>query len=95
MKASFSGININSTRDDFLIALLKGNNLYMASHLSEVSKVVKLNQSLKLTGGAVKIRNMRDVKRKWIGEYQFKYVDQSSLQGAARLGKIYFENLNN
>jgi len=94
MKASFSGININSTRDDFLMALLKGNNLYMASHLSEVSKVVKLNRSLKLTGGAVNIRNMGDVKRKWIGEYQFEYIDQSSLQGAAMLGKIYFEHCN-
>jgi len=41
------------------------------------------------------IRNMSEVKRKWIGEYNYKYIDQSSLHGAAKLGKIYFENLNN
>ena len=95
LKASFSGLNVNTTRDDFLMAMLKGNNLYLSSHLSEVSDVVKLNQTLKLTGGAVNIRNMEVVKRKWIGEYQFNYIDQSSLHGAAKLGKLYFENLNN
>ncbi len=95
LKASFSGLNVNTTRDDFLMAMLKGNNLYLSSHLSEVSAVVKLNQTLKLTGGAVNIRNMEEVKRKWIGEYQFNYIDQSSLHGAAKLGKLYFENLNN
>ena len=95
LKATFSGIDVNTTRDDFLMALLKGNNLYLASHLSEVSPVVKLSKSIKLTGGAGNIRNMDKVKRKWIGDYQFEYIDQSSLQGAAKLGKLYFENLNN
>lgn len=94
LKASFSGIDVNTTRDDFLMALLKGNNLYLASHLSEVSQVVKLNRNIKLTGGAGNIRNMEKVKRKWIGDYQFEYIEQSSLQGAAKLGKLYFENLN-
>ncbi|HEX7585070.1 MAG TPA: hypothetical protein VF373_10310, partial [Prolixibacteraceae bacterium] len=95
LKASFSGIDVNTTRDDFLIALLKGNNLYMASHLDEVSGKVDLSRTIKLTGGAQNIRNMDEVKRKWIGDYQFEYIDQSSLQGAAILGKIYFENCKN
>lgn len=94
LKAGFSGIDVNTTRDDFLMALLKGNNLYLASHLSEVSPVVKLNRNIKLTGGAGNIRNLDKVKRKWIGDYGFKYIDQSSLQGAAKLGKLYFENCN-
>jgi xylulokinase len=91
LKAGFSGIDVNTTRDDFLMALLKGNNLYLASHLSEVSPVVKLSRNLKLTGGAANIRNMDKVRRKWIGDYRFEYIDQSSLQGAAKLGKLYFE----
>ncbi|NQU88532.1 MAG: hypothetical protein HQ541_22520 [Mariniphaga sp.] len=95
LKAGFSGIDVNTTRDDFLMALLKGNNLYMASHLAEVSKFITLSNTVKLTGGAMNIRNMSEVKRKWIGEYNYKYIDQSSLHGAAKLGKIYFENLNN
>lgn len=94
LKAGFSGIDVNTTRDDFLMALLKGNNLYLASHLSEVSPMVKLNPNIKLTGGAGNIRNMDKVKKKWIGDYRFEYIDQSSLQGAAKLGKLYFENLN-
>jgi len=94
LKGSFSGIYVNTTRDDFLMAVLKGNNLYLASHLSEVSPVVKLNRNIKLTGGAGNIRNLDKVKRKWIGDYGFEYIDQSSLQGAAKLGKLYFENCN-
>jgi len=94
LKAGFSGIDVNTTRDDFLMALLKGNNLYLASHLLEVSPVVKLSRKIKLTGGAGNIRNLDKVKRKWIGDYQFEYIEQSSLQGAAKLGKLYFENLN-
>ena len=93
LKAAFSGIDVNTTRDDFLMALLKGNNLYLATHLAEISKVTKLNNTLKLTGGAMNIRNMVDVKKKWIGEYNYLYIDQSSLHGAAKLGKLYFENL--
>lgn len=90
LKAGFSGVDVNTTRDDFLMAVLKGNNLYLASHLSEVSSVVKLNSIIKLTGGAGNIRNLDKVKKKWIGDYRFEYIEQSSLQGAAKLGKLYF-----
>ena len=93
LKACFSDIDINTSRDNFLMAILKGNNLYMASHLDEVSKFTELNNTIKMTGGAMNIRNMSEVKRKWIGEYDYKYIDQSSLHGAAKLGKLYFENL--
>lgn len=94
LKASFSGIDVNTTRDDFLMSLLNGNNQYLASHLADVSDVVKLGRSVKLTGGAQKIRKMDEIKKKWIGDYQFEYIDQSSLLGAAKLGKLYFNNLN-
>jgi hypothetical protein len=57
-------------------------------------KVVKPGSKIKLTGGAGNIRNMEKVRRKWIGDYQFEYIEQSSLQGAAKLGKLYFENQN-
>jgi sugar (pentulose or hexulose) kinase len=95
LKASFSGIDVNTNRDDFLIALLKGNNRYLASHLEELNEKVILNRKMKLTGGAQNIRNMEEVKQKWIGDYQFEYVDQSSLHGAAKLGQYYLENLKN
>ena len=95
LKADFLGFDINATRDDFLMAILKGNNQYMASHLSEVSKFTNLGKSIKLTGGAMNIPSMSIIKRKWIGEYQYKYIDQSSLHGAAKLGKLYYDNLKN
>ncbi len=93
LKAGFTGVDVNTSREDFLMALLKGNSMYMASHIEEVAPVVNLSRKIKLTGGAANIKNMEKVKRKWLGNYEFEYIDQSSLQGAARLGKIYFENL--
>jgi xylulokinase len=94
LKAGFSDIDVNTTRDDFLMSILKGNNQYLASHLEDVAKVLKPDNKIKLTGGAGNIRNMEKVRRKWIGDYQFEYIEQSSLQGAAKLGKLYFENQN-
>lgn len=93
LKASFSDVDINTTRDSFLISVLKGNNQYMASHLKEISKYVKLNNTIKLTGGAASVKSMDQVKLKWLGKYDYKYVDQSSLHGAAKLGGLYFKNL--
>jgi xylulokinase len=95
LKAAFVGLDLNTTRDDFLMALLKGNHEYLATHLSEVGKVVQLSNEIKLTGGASGIKNMEKVKQKWIGDYRFSYIDQSALQGAAALGKLYFENRKN
>jgi len=93
LKASFSGIDINCTRDDFLMAILKGNNLYMASHLVELEKFMELSSTIKVTGGAMNIRNMSKIKSKWMGEYNYEYIGQSSLLGAAKLGRLYFKNL--
>lgn len=90
LKASFSGVDVNTSRDEFLLALLKGNNEYLASHLEKVAPVVSLSRKIKLTGGALGIGNMEDVKRKWIGDYEFEYIEQSSLHGAAKLGELYF-----
>lgn len=93
LKASFSGFDAGTTREDFLMALLKGNNLYMASHLAEVSKFTAINEKVKLSGGAMNIRNMENVKRKWVGNYHYEYIEQSSLHGAAKLGKLYFDQI--
>jgi xylulokinase len=93
LKAGFSGIDVTTTRDDFMIALLKGNNLYLASHLKEIAKVVNLNKRIKITGGAVQIPHMDKVKQKWIGDYHYTPIEQSALQGAAKLGKIDYKPL--
>jgi sugar (pentulose or hexulose) kinase len=92
LKAAFSGLDVNCTRDDFLMAILKGNHEYLASHLKVVGKIVELGNEIKITGGASNIRNMDKVKQKWIGDYRFSYIEQSALQGAATLGKLYLEN---
>jgi len=41
------------------------------------------------TGGGAKIRGFLEAKKRWTGDFEFRYQDQSSLLGAALLGQFY------
>jgi hypothetical protein len=41
------------------------------------------------TGGGAKIRGFLEAKKRWTGDLEFRYQDQSSLLGAAMLGQFY------
>ena len=89
MKASFSGVTLETTRDDLLVSLIRGNALYQGTHLKEVGGMMKLGRKVITTGGAAKIRGYLEAKKRWTGDYEYQYQDQSSLLGAAMLGQFY------
>jgi len=90
LKASFSGLTLETTRDHMLLSLIKGNNLYQGQHLNEVARLVKLGRKVMTTGGGAKIRGFLEVKKRWMGkDFEYVYQDQSSLLGAAMLGQFY------
>jgi hypothetical protein len=35
---------------------------------------------------------MNRIKKRWMGNYEYEYQDQSSLLGAAMLGKMYLDS---
>jgi len=45
--------------------------------------------TLVTTGGGARIRGYMAVKRRWTGDFEYDYQDQSSLLGAALLGRVH------
>jgi sugar (pentulose or hexulose) kinase len=89
LKASFSGLTLETTRERMLLGLIKGNAAYHGQHLKEVAGLVKLGRRVMTTGGGAKIKGFLEVKKRWTGDFDYQYQDQSSLLGAAMLGEFY------
>ena len=89
LKASFEGITLETNREALLLSLIRGNASYHGQHLREVGRMVKLGRRVMTTGGGAKIRGYMDVKRRWTGDFEYEYQDQSSLLGAAMLGRVH------
>jgi hypothetical protein len=51
--------------------------------------MVSLSSKIMTSGGVSKIKHFLEAKRRWTGDFQFLYRDQSSLLGAAMLGQFY------
>ena len=89
MKASFTGVTLETGRDDMLLSLIRGNAAYHGDHLREVGALVPIGHRVMTTGGGAKIRGYMDAKRRWTGDFEYEFQDQSSLLGAAILGCIH------
>jgi sugar (pentulose or hexulose) kinase len=84
----FSGLTLQTTRDDLLLSIVRGNARYLGGHLAEVAEVVPLGHTVGISGGGARIRGMLEARRRWTGDFEYRFQDQSSLLGAAILGQI-------
>ena len=91
LKAEFKGVTLETTREDMLLAVIRGNALYHGQHLKDLSRQVELGSRVATTGGGAKIAGSIDAKRRWTGAFEYLYQDQSSLVGAAMLGRNYIQ----
>lgn len=89
LTASLSGLSLETTREKILLGLIKGIAVYHGGNLEEVSGLVKLGRKVMTTGGGAKIKGYMQVKKRWTGDFDYEYQDQSSLLGAAMLGQFY------
>jgi len=89
LRASFSGLTLETTREKMLLSLIKGNIVYQGRFLKEVAGYVKLGRRVTISGGGAKIKGIIQVKNRWMGEFEYEYQDRSSLFGAAMLGQFY------
>jgi xylulokinase len=87
LTAAFSGVTLETTREDLLMSLIRGNARYHGQHLAEVGAMVKLGRRVATTGGAACIRSYVMAKKRWTGDFEYEYQDQSSLLGAAMLAR--------
>ncbi len=82
--AAFSKLHLQTDREMMLMAVIRGNNQYMALHLNEMKQHVSLSRDIHLTGGGLSQAFIR-CKREWMGEYEYRLRENSSMMGAAQL----------
>jgi hypothetical protein len=51
---------------------------------------VKLGTKVSISGGGANIPGFLDAKRRWTGDFEYVYRDQSSVNGAAMLGQFFY-----
>ncbi|MCE5249927.1 hypothetical protein LLG96_06875 [bacterium] len=90
LKAEFTGLTHETTREEMLAALIRGLCDYQREHLKEIGIEVRLGDTICITGGAASPA-MIHAKKKWMRNCEYPYEDQSSMKGAAMLGKKYME----
>ena len=72
-----------------LLSMIRGNLRYLGTHFAQVSRLVPVNHVVGISGGAARIRGMLEARARWTGDYEYRFQDQSSMLGAAMLGRIY------
>lgn len=90
LKAEFLGLTQETTREELLAAMVRGLCEYQRMHLKEVCRKVTLSDVIYLTGGALNDAIIR-AKKKWMFESDYVYDEQSSMKGAALLGRQYLK----
>jgi hypothetical protein len=68
---------------------MRGNALYHGRHLEHLRSMVPLGSTMMLTGGAAAVPGYLEAKRRWTGEFDYAFRDQSSLAGAAMLARLH------
>jgi hypothetical protein len=62
--------------------------MYLGEHLRDVAEFVRLGHRVGISGGGARINGMLDARRRWTGEFEYLFQNQSSLLGAAILGQF-------
>jgi sugar (pentulose or hexulose) kinase len=85
LKASFTGLTRESSREELMAAMVRGLCDYQREHLKEIALEVPLKDKIYVTGGAATPGVLR-AKERWMRDCRYEQVEQSSLRGAALLG---------
>lgn len=88
LRAEFLGLTQETSREEMLAALVRGLCLYQREHLKEIALEVPLSEEIRITGGALNPSLIR-AKAKWMHACRYRFEEQSSLKGAALLGRKY------
>jgi len=84
------GLTQETSRDEILAAMVRSLCEYQREHVTEVAGHVALREPIYVTGGAVNAALLR-AKKRWMRNCEYVYTEQSSLKGAALLGKEHLE----
>lgn len=90
LKAEFSGLTPETSREELLAAMVRGLCEYQREHLREIALEVFLKNEILVSGGAVN-PSLINAKKKWMRDCAYRFETESSLKGAALLGRRYLE----
>ncbi|MFA6472655.1 MAG: hypothetical protein WCU00_11510, partial [Candidatus Latescibacterota bacterium] len=90
LKAEFLGMTHETSREELLAAMVRGLCGYQREHLKEIGLDVSLNGAIHVTGGAVNEAVIR-AKTRWMRNCTYVPEEESSMKGAAMLGRKYLE----
>jgi sugar (pentulose or hexulose) kinase len=90
LKAEFLGMTQETSREELLAAVVRGLCRYQRQHLSDVGRHVPLSGTIHVTGGALNAAMIR-AKNEWMQNGAYLLEEESSLKGAAMLGRKYLE----
>jgi xylulokinase len=91
MRAEFLGLTQETSREEMFAALVRGLCFYQREHLKEISLEVPLRDEIRVTGGALNPSLIR-AKAKWMRECRYVFEEQSSMKGAALLGRKHLRD---
>jgi xylulokinase len=86
LKAEFLGLTKETSREELMAALVRGVCLYQKEHLKEIALEIPLAEEIRITGGALNPSLIR-AKTKWMRTCRYVFEEQSSMKGAALLGR--------
>ncbi len=90
LKAEFLGLTHETSREELLAALVRGLCEYQRDHIKEIGADVHLSDVIHVTGGAANEAVIR-AKRKWMRNCEYIPEEESSMKGAALLGRKFLE----
>ena len=92
LKAEFCGLTQETSREELLAALVRGLYAYQRENLKEVSIEMPLVDEILVSGGAVNDALIR-AKKRWMRNCSYRFETESSLKGAAMLGRKYLTEI--
>jgi xylulokinase len=93
LRAEFLGMTQETSREEMLAALVRGLCLYQSEHLREIALQVPIKEEIRVTGGALNPSLIR-AKAKWMRPCRYVFEEQSSMKGAALLGRKHLNSLS-
>jgi sugar (pentulose or hexulose) kinase len=92
LRAEFLGLTPETSREELLAALVRGLCGYQGEHLREIALEVPLKEEIRVTGGALNPSLIR-AKARWMYPCRYVFEEQSSLKGAALLGRKHLQSV--
>lgn len=90
-RGSFTGMTLDTTKDDLLMALFYGINEPIRQTVEIARRFITINDPIKVTGGLTRIKGYMELKKEILGGFDFKAVDDCPILGNGVMAREYLQ----